>query len=87
MVPLDREAILKSVAKTGRLIIADPAHRTCGAAAEISAIVAEEVFSELRAPIVRVTIPDTQIPFSPALEAQLYPNAARITDAVRRVLA
>jgi pyruvate dehydrogenase E1 component beta subunit len=85
LVPLDSEAILSSVARTGRLVVADPAHRTCSAAAEISAIVAEEAFGSLRAPIVRVTTPDTQIPFSPALERQLYPSRLGIADAVRRV--
>ncbi len=86
MVPMDRAAILNSVAKTGRLVIADPAHRTCGAAAEIAALVVEEAFDALKAPIVRVTTPDTQIPFAPVLEQQLYPNAARIEAAARRVL-
>ena len=85
LVPLDADAIVSSVQRTGRLIVADPAHRTCSAAAEISAIVAEEAFSSLTAPIVRVTTPDTQIPFSPALEKQLYPNRASIAAAVRRV--
>ena len=86
LVPLDRRAILESVGRTGRLVVADPAHRTCSAAAEISAIVAEEAFDALRAPIVRVTTPDTQIPFSPALETQLYPSRAGIADAVRSVV-
>ena len=72
--------------KTGRLVVADPAHRTCGAAAEISAIVAEEAFESLRAPIVRVATPDTQIPFSPSLEKQLYPSRTGIAEAARRVL-
>ncbi len=86
LVPLDKEAILNAVGRTGRLVIADPAHRTCGAAAEISAILAEEAFDSLKAPIIRVTTPDTQIPFSPALEAQLYPNAVSIAEAVRKVI-
>ncbi|WP_022884713.1 alpha-ketoacid dehydrogenase subunit beta [Glaciibacter superstes] len=86
LVPLDTRAILESTAKTGRLVIAEPAHRTCGAAAEISALVAEEIFDALRAPIVRVTAPDMQIPFSPSLEKQMYPTRATIGDAVRRVL-
>jgi len=85
LVPFDSEAVIRSVQRTGRLVIADPAHRTCSAAAEISAIVAEEAFESLRAPIMRVTTPDTQIPFSPALEKQLYPNRTKIEDAVRRV--
>jgi acetoin:2,6-dichlorophenolindophenol oxidoreductase subunit beta len=86
LVPLDVETIIASVQRTGRLVVADPAHRTCSAAAEISAIVAEEAFESLRAPIVRVTTPDTQIPFSPALEKQLYPSRANISDAIHRVL-
>jgi acetoin:2,6-dichlorophenolindophenol oxidoreductase subunit beta len=86
LVPLDVETIIRSVQRTGRLVVADPAHRTCGAAAEISAIVAEEAYDSLRAPIIRVTTPDTQIPFSPALEKQLYPNRATIADAVHRVV-
>jgi pyruvate/2-oxoglutarate/acetoin dehydrogenase E1 component len=85
LVPLDVEVIVRSVQRTGRLVVADPAHRTCSAAAEISAIVAEEAFESLKAPIVRVTTPDTQIPFSPSLEKQLYPNRTTIADAVRQV--
>jgi pyruvate dehydrogenase E1 component beta subunit len=85
VVPLDIEAIIRSVQRTGRLVVADPAHKTCGAAAEISALVVEEAFESLRAPIARVVTPMTQIPFSPALEKQLYPNRTTIADAVRRV--
>ncbi len=86
LVPFDTEAVIRSVQRTGRLVVADPAHRTCSAAAEISAMVAEEAFESLRAPIVRVTTPDTQIPFSPSLEKQLYPSGPRITEAIRRVI-
>ncbi len=85
LVPFDSAAVLNSVAKTGRLVIADPANRTCGAAAEISAIVAEQAFDCLKAPIIRVTTPDTHIPFSPVIEKQLYPDAAKIADAVRKL--
>jgi acetoin:2,6-dichlorophenolindophenol oxidoreductase subunit beta len=86
LVPLDKISILDSVAKTGHLVIADPAHRTCGAAAEIAAVVAEEGFSDLKAPITRVTAPDVQIPFSPALEPLMFPTAEKIASAVRTVL-
>ncbi len=85
LVPLDKQAILTSVDKTGRLVVVEPAHRTCGAAGEIAALVAEEVFDSLKAPIVRLAAPDMQIPFSPALEKQMYPNKADIIAAVRRV--
>lgn len=83
LVPLDTETILKSVAKTGRLVVVDPAHRTCSAASEISATVAEHAFHFLRTGIRRVTTPDIQIPFSPALERSLYPNEEKIIVAVR----
>jgi acetoin:2,6-dichlorophenolindophenol oxidoreductase subunit beta len=85
LVPLDKHTILASVEKTGRLVIADPAHKTCGAAAEISAIAAEEAFASLRAPIARVVAPDVHPPFSIALEPLMYPNAERIAAAVRSV--
>lgn len=85
LVPLDTETILRSVRKTGRLVVAEPAHRTCGAAGEIAAIVAEEAFDSLTAPIVRVTAPDMQIPFSPSLEKQMYPTKLTIAAAARRV--
>ena len=87
LVPFDSQAVINSVGRTGRLVIADPANKTCGAAAEISAIVAEEAFDCLKAPIMRVTTPDTHVPFSPAIEKQLYPNAEKIADAVRKAMA
>ncbi len=85
LVPLDTEAIVRSVEKTGRLVVAEPAHRTCGAAAEVAAIVFEKAFKALRAPVIRVTAPDMQIPFSPALESLFYPTQEKIAEAVRRV--
>lgn len=84
--PLDREAILKSARKTGRVVAVDPAHRTCSAASEIAAIVVEDAFDALRAPVVRVTTPDTHMPFSPVIEKALYPNKDRIIAAVRKVV-
>ena len=86
LVPMDTKTIIESVRRTGRLVIADPAHRTCGVAAEISAVVAEQAFDALRAPILRVTAPNMQVPFSPILEAELYPTTEKIAAAVRRVL-
>jgi pyruvate dehydrogenase E1 component beta subunit len=82
LVPLDRALILESVAKTGRLVIADPAPATCSAASEIAATVAEHGFWSLRAPIQRVTPPDVHTPFSPALVKHLHPNAAALKAAV-----
>jgi pyruvate/2-oxoglutarate/acetoin dehydrogenase E1 component len=86
LVPMDYATILSSVQKTGRLVVADPSHRTCSPAAEIAATVAEDAFWSLQAPIVRVTTPDTHIPFSPPLEGQLYPGPDRIAEAVRQTL-
>jgi pyruvate dehydrogenase E1 component beta subunit len=85
LVPLDTEAIVRSVEKTGRLVVAEPAHRTCGAAAEIAATAFEKAYGALRAPVIRVTAPDMQIPFSPAIESLFYPTQEKISDAVRRV--
>lgn len=85
LVPMDWPTIFESVSKTARLVIADPAARTCSAASEIAATVTEELFTELRCAPVRVTTPNVQIPFSPALENTLYPDAEKIADAARRV--
>jgi pyruvate/2-oxoglutarate/acetoin dehydrogenase E1 component len=84
--PLDTDTIIRSVAKTGRLVIVENAHRICGFAGEIAAIVAEHAFSYLRKPIQRLTAPDVHVPFSPALEADFYPTKDRIVAAVRKIL-
>ena len=86
LVPMDTDAILDSLGKTGRLVIVDYAHRTCGAAAEIAAIVAEEGFDLLKKPIRRVTTPDVPIPFSPPLEKPLYPNRDSIAAIARSLM-
>jgi len=86
LVPLDSATILGSVEKTGRLVVADPAHRTCSAASEIAALVAEDGFWSLKAPIQRVTTPPVHVPFSPALEPQMYPTKDKIAQAVRRTM-
>ncbi len=86
LVPLDEKTILQSVAKTGHLVIVDECHRSCGAAGELAAIVADRGFHYLKAPIKRVTTPDVPIPFSPPLEAEVEPNAEKIVGAVVEVL-
>lgn len=87
IVPLDRDAVLSSVAKTGRLVVADVAHEMGSVASEVSAIVAQEGFSSLKAPIIRVTTPHTHIPYSADLERPLYPNPDRIASAARKLMA
>jgi pyruvate/2-oxoglutarate/acetoin dehydrogenase E1 component len=86
IVPLDRAAILGSVAKTGRLVVVDEANMSCGVASEIAALVAEEAFGDLKAPIRRVCRPDVPIPFSPPLEATIAVDADKIVAAVKGLL-
>jgi pyruvate dehydrogenase E1 component beta subunit len=83
LVPLDVAAIVESVGKTGRLVVADPANRTCSAASEIAATVVEQAFDSLRAPVLRVCTPDVHVPFSWALESEVYPTTEKIVAAVR----
>lgn len=85
LAPLDTRSIVESVLKTGRLVVTEPAHRTCGAAAEIAAVVADKAHGALRAPIKRVCALDMQVPFSPALEKLIYPTPERIRAAVLAV--
>jgi 2-oxoisovalerate dehydrogenase E1 component beta subunit len=82
--PLDLDAIVSSVSKTGRLVIVHEAPRTCGFGAEISALVQERCFVHLQAPITRVTGFDTPFPY--ALEQAYLPRAPRILQAVREVV-
>ena len=84
--PWDQEAVLRSVRKTGCLVVADAAWKTCGVAAEIAASVSEQAFDDLRAPITRVCLPDTPAPSSAPLEAAYYAGAEDIVVAVERVL-
>jgi pyruvate/2-oxoglutarate/acetoin dehydrogenase E1 component len=86
LVPLDKELILSSVRKTGRLVITEEDNLTGGWAAEVSAIVADEAFVWLDAPIKRVSAPDVPAPFSPALDKAYMPNAERIVAAVKSLL-
>lgn len=84
--PLDLETITRSVAKTGRLILLENAHRVANASAEIAAQVCEEVFESLCGPIIRLTAPDCHVPFSPALEKHIFPQAEDLVAAVERLL-
>ena len=86
IVPLDTKTILDSVEKTGRLVIVDPAHKSCSVASEISAMVAQEGFWSLQSPIQRVASLDCHFPFSPALESEVFPNEDKITDAIYAIL-
>lgn len=83
LVPLDKELILESVRKTGRLVVVEEDNRMHGWAAEIAATVAEEAFFYLDAPVKRVSAPDTPPPFAPPMEAFYVPSEERIVEAVR----
>jgi len=85
--PLDRDALLASVAKTGRLVIAHEAWGPCGFGAEVAAIAADAGFRSLKAPVRRVTPPFTPVPFSPPMEKFWLPDAGKIAAAVREVCA
>jgi len=84
--PLDDETILESVEKTGRAVIVDEAPPRCSLASDIAALIADEGFDDLKAPIKRVTCPHTPVPFAPNLEDEFMPNPARIETAVRSIL-
>ncbi len=85
LIPLDKKAIIDSVAKTGRLVIVSEGCKTAGVTAEIAALVAEEAIDYLDAPIKRVAELDTPIPFSPPLEKNVIPNEESIVKAVKEI--
>jgi pyruvate dehydrogenase E1 component beta subunit len=85
LVPLDKEAILNSVRKTSRLVIVSEDVLTCGVASEISALVAEHGIFSLDAPIRRISVPDTPIPFAPVMERAVIPQLHQITGVIREL--
>lgn len=84
--PLDHETILASVAKTHHLVVVDEDNPRCSAATDIAALVADQGFDTLDAPIKLVTAPHTPVPFSPPLENFYIPSPERIADTVRSIL-
>jgi acetoin:2,6-dichlorophenolindophenol oxidoreductase subunit beta len=88
LVHLDRQAIISSVSKTGRLVVVDEACQTCGAAAEIVSTVVENktAYGHLKAPPKRVCGLDIPIPFSPPMEQYVIPNKEKIVAAVRELI-
>src|SRR6266436_2915893 len=87
LLPFDKNAIFKSLEKTSRVLIVHEDVKTLGLGAELSAVLMEERFDHLDAPVLRVTYPDTHCPFSHILEHANLPNAEKITDALRRLAA
>jgi 2-oxoisovalerate dehydrogenase E1 component beta subunit len=86
LAPLDRDAVLTTVAKTSRALLLHEATRTGGIGGELAAIIAEEAFGYLDAPIVRVASADTPVPYSPPLEAAFLPNVEKVVAAARRLV-
>jgi pyruvate/2-oxoglutarate/acetoin dehydrogenase E1 component len=85
--PLDRGAVLASARRTGKVLVAHEATRSSGVGAEVAALVTEEAFEDLDAPVRRLTTPDVPIPFSPPLEQQVLPQLDDMKDACRELLA
>jgi acetoin:2,6-dichlorophenolindophenol oxidoreductase subunit beta len=85
--PLDEELLLNSVKKTGRLVVADVGWKTCSVAAEVSALVSENAFEYLKAPIRRITLPDCPAPACAVLEKVYYRDSRDIVSAVKQVTA
>lgn len=86
LVPLDEAAILNTVARTGRAIIVEESRDTCSAASHIAAILSDKGFTSLKAPVRRITVPDTAMPYAPSVELPLMPNPDRILAAAKELL-
>ncbi len=86
LAPLDREAILESIGRTSRALVLYEAPRTGGIGGEIAALIAEDAFEYLDAPIVRLAALDTPVPYSPPLEAAHLPGKDKVIAAVKRLV-
>jgi 2-oxoisovalerate dehydrogenase E1 component beta subunit len=87
LLPLDREAILATARKTGKVLIAHEDRLTGGIGGEVAAIIAEHAFDYLDGPIKRVAALDTHVAFSPPLEEHILPNTNKIVEAIRELAA
>ena len=85
LLPLDRETILASVRKTNKVILLHEDTRTGGMAGEIAALICEHAFEDLDGPVLRVTAPDTPVPFSPPLEQAFLPGVANVVETARQL--
>jgi|SRR5690554_16356 len=84
--PIDKATILKSVAKTGKLVVVDEDYYSYGITAEISAIVASEGYQYLKAPVIRLAIPDVPIPYSRVMEKFVIPDSQDIVNSVKKLM-
>ena len=83
--PYDEATVLASVRKCSKVILLHEDTRTGGMAGELAALIAEKAFADLDGPIVRVTAPDTPVPFSPPLEEYFLPNVQKVVEAARKL--
>ena len=86
LVPLDKDTIINSVKKTGRLLIVDEGYERCGVAGEIAMSILKDVFYYLDAPIERLTTANVPIPFSPALEFSIIPDEKKIYKKAKEMI-
>ncbi|HIH88898.1 TPA: alpha-ketoacid dehydrogenase subunit beta, partial [Candidatus Bathyarchaeota archaeon] len=87
LVPLDEEAIIGSVKKTGRLVVVDEDYHSFGFSGEVVAIAAERALKSLESAPIRVATPNIPLPFNPRLEKELLPNKDKIVTAIKRAAA
>ncbi|MGA3323184.1 MAG: alpha-ketoacid dehydrogenase subunit beta [Terriglobia bacterium] len=87
LLPYDEETVLASARKCSKVILLHEDTRTGGMAGELAGLIAEKAFEDLDGPIVRVTAPDTPVPFSPPLEEYFLPNALKVVEAARKLAA
>jgi pyruvate/2-oxoglutarate/acetoin dehydrogenase E1 component len=87
LAPLDTASIVASARKTGKVLVAHEATRSAGVGAEVAALITEEAFEDLDAPVRRLTAPDVPVPFSPPLEQAVLPQANDMEEACRELLA
>jgi pyruvate dehydrogenase E1 component beta subunit len=85
IVPLDKQTILASVKKTGRALVVDEGYQRFGTTAEIAAIIADEAFYDLDAPVKRIGAMDVPVPFSPVLEDLTVPTPERVAEVARQL--
>ncbi len=84
--PLDKPTLFTSVKKTGRVVVTDESHDNCSVASGLAAIIADEAFASLRAPVKRVTIPHVPVPYAVSLEDFVTPSAERIAEAAKSLV-
>jgi 2-oxoisovalerate dehydrogenase E1 component beta subunit len=85
LLPYDEEAVLASARKCNKVILLHEDTRTGGMAGELAGLIGERAFEDLDGPTVRITAPDTPVPFSPPLEEYFLPNAQKVVEAARKL--